>query len=608
MEQTNVTPLYGEQIQNRIVVSIAGEDEFLDYERFNLTFDSAEVDVLNAIRPLIREKYNQDIQSTDGSWLYKTRKAVTNRNIHVIPNSTAGSEQLSVLSDPERLRAYEAITHGCHHLWSKNKLQEDKMTVILKNFSELAEKDPLFLAHMTSYTFRKLDSKDLKVVSAFMNSLSDADGTPFSPGSEYKKPNWRIISQAAFIELDPKLALRVLKLANKKMSLGTKASGTHFSKHLKTAAKKYLRYRESNPRILEGIKKAGLGNTLKSIYRIARIAPSPEACQILRWKQKPGFPGAGVEIQKSKFDFTGMTDLQIAEKIRTEKFKPQAVLGALPDKLSPVVAAAILEQCSGDQAVVLTSMFEEQGLLKHKEVKKLYEDKIKTAKQALDRVERIKTELDEATSAMLKESKASVRKEQVGNIGKVYVHIDISGSMQQSLEIAKNKSAIIAECVQNPSENFHWGLFNGQAYELKKPEKFVQDAFKAILYGVNPGGSTNCLALWKRARELGCDTDFFITDGQHTDGNALATLQMAKSQGLPFPKTVVIVKCGTYHSVLEEAFKAVGIPVSVIDEKQLSESALVTQAIRTAVVGAVAMVDEILNTPLLTLPKWFYTV
>jgi hypothetical protein len=608
MEQNNVTPIYGEQIQNKIVVSVAGEDEFLDYERFSLTFDSTEQDVLNAIRPLILEKYNQDIQSHDGSWLYKTRKAVTNRNIHVIPNSTAGSEQLSVLSDPERLRAYETITQGCMHLWSKNKIQEEKLEPILKNFSELAEKDPLFLAHMTSYTFKKLDSKDLKVVSAFMNSLSDADGSPFSPGSEYKKPNWRIISQAAFVELDPKLALRVLKLANKKMAFGSKQNGTHFSKHLKTAAKKYLRYREANPKILEGIKKAGLGNTFKSIYRIARVAPSPEACKILRWKQKPGFPGTGVELNASKFDFSNLTDIQIAEKIRAEKLKPQATLGALPDKLSPVIAAAILEQCSGDQAVVLTSMFEEQGLLKHSEVKVLYEEKIKTAKQALDRVERIKQELDEGTQKILKESKAQVRKEQVGDIGKVYLHIDISGSMQQSIDIAKNKGAILAECVQNPQENFFWGVFNSQAWELKKPGNFTRDAFAAMLYGVRADGSTNCLALWKRARELNVDTDFFITDGQHTDGNLIAMLQRLKTEGFGYPKNVVIIKCGQYMTNLEDAFKAVGIPVAVIDEKQLSESALVTQAIKSAARGGVKLVDDILATPLLSLPRWFYTV
>lgn len=78
------------EIKNKIIISIAGEDEILPYDQFALTFDSSEADVLNALRPMLREKYNVDIQDINGSWLYKTRKAVTNQNIHVIPNSTAG--------------------------------------------------------------------------------------------------------------------------------------------------------------------------------------------------------------------------------------------------------------------------------------------------------------------------------------------------------------------------------------------------------------------------------------------------------------------------------------------------------------------------------------
>lgn len=625
METTNVVPLNTNnetQVQNRIIVSVAGEDEFIQYEQFGLSFDSTEQEVLTTIQPFIQEKHGVDIRDTNGSWLYKTRKAVTSRNIHVIPNSTAGMEvtrerttvptenKLSYLDDAERLKIYETITKGCMHLWSKNKLQEDKLEAVLKNFAELAEKDPLFLAHFTSYAFKKLDSKDLKVVATFMNSLSDADGTPFSPGSEFKKPNWRTISQAAFIELDPKLALRVLKLANTKRTIGSKTNGTHFSRHMKTAAEKYVRYREANPRMLEGIKKAGFANTLKSIYRIARVAPSPEAVQILRWKQKPGFPGSNVEIKKSEtFNFKGLSDLEIATKIRTERLKPQATLGALPEKISPVIAAAILEQCTGDQAVVLTSLFEDQGLLKHEEVRKVYDEKIRTAKQALDRVERIKQDLDETTKAVLREAKADVRKQQVGNIGKVFVHIDISGSMQGAIEVAKEKGSIFAECVQNPEENFFWGVFNGHGGVLNRPTKFTKDGFKAVLYGVRAGGSTNCFALFHHARQQGCDTDIFLTDGAHTDGNAEVLLRNYIAQGGTLPKQVVIVKCGTQYSRdLENGFKAVGVPVSVIEERQLSESALVTQAIRSAVLGANVVIEEILKTPLLSLPKWWAAV
>lgn len=523
--------------------------------------------------------------------------------------TTHTESSLSHLDNAERLAIFEEVTNGCKHLWSKNKLQEDKLLSILTKFAPLMEKDPLFLAHFTSYAFRKLDSKDLKVVACFINSLSDADGTPFYAGAELKKPNLRTISQAAFNELDPKLALRVLKLANSKRQIGSKQMGTHFSRTMKTAAEKYIRFREANPKALEGIRKAGLSNTFKSLYRIARIAPTPEAVQTLRWKQKPGFPGSDVKIEKSSmFDFSGLTDLQIAEKIRKEGLKPQTVLGALPDKISPVIAAAIMEQCTGDQAVVLTSMFEEQGLLKHKEVREIYDAKIRTAKQALDRVERIKQDLNESTKALLKDAKADVRKDQVGDIGKVFVHIDISGSMHQAIEIAKDKGSIIAECVKNPEKNFHWGVFQSVGQLLGTPQKFTKDGFMAALYGVRPGGGTQCFALFQHARQLGCDTDIFITDGGQTDGDSATILRQFITKGVKMPKNVVIVKCGNYGPALENGFRAVGVPVSTIDQNQLSESALVTQAIKTAVLGASVVIDEIMATPLLELPKWWAAV
>lgn len=599
------------ETRDKIIVAVAGEDEFLEYGDFGLNFDSPEHAVLTAIRPLIQEKHGVDLQGPGGAWLYKIRKAVTSRNIYIIPNSTAGvvaQPAMEQLSNRERLDLYETVTQGCMHLWSKNKLQDVKMNDVLKKFSELAERDPIFLAHFTSYAFKKLDAKDLKVVSCFMNSLSDADGSPFVAGGEYKKPNLRIISAAAFLELDPKLALRVLKLANSKRKVGCKSEGTHFSKHLKTAARKYVRYRETNPKMLEGLQKAGLSNVMKGIYRISRVNPSLEACSIFHWKQKHG-PGANVKFKKSSFDFKNLTDLEIAEKIRKDRLKPQAAIGALPDKISPVIAVAILEQCNGDQAVVLTSLFEDQGLLKHKEVRDIYEAKIRTAKQALDRVDRIKQELDEDTKAILRAAKSEVRKEQVGDIGKVFVHLDLSPSMTQAVEVAKNSGSIISECVKDPDKNFHWGAFDTYGKALPKVQKFTKEGFMQALYGARPtGGGTNCLALFEMARKLGCDTDFYLTDGGHNGGDVKTMIQQFKAKGIPMPKQVVIVKCGGYMPIFEDGMRAAGLSVAVIDEKQLTESALVTQAIKSAVKGAVAVIDEIMETKLLELPKWYFTV
>ena len=372
---------------------------------------------------------------------------------------------LSYLSNEDRLKAFNAITNGCAHIWSKGQMQKDRLSEVLSIFIQLAEHDPYFLAHFTSYAIKKLDSKDLKVVATFANSLSDADGTPFITGNDaqgrpiysptYKKPNLRMISQAAVQELDPKLVSRVIAIANIKQSLGTRRAATHFANSLKTAIRKWVRFREQNPKALEGIKKAAFAPTVKTIYRMMHMKPSQEAAEIFGWKQGSVKKGNVEKIEKRNLiDFTSLTDIQIAQKIRDDKLPVLGVMGALPGKISPVVAAAVLEQASGNQAVILRNLFDSQGLLKDKEVMKVFTEKIQTAKTALDRVEKLNTEVDIEVQKVLKTAKADKRKKDVGNIGRVYVHIDISGSMTGAIEFAKNNGAIIAECVHPDTRIF----------------------------------------------------------------------------------------------------------------------------------------------------------
>jgi hypothetical protein len=588
----------------KIVVAISGDDLFLNYEDYGLSFDSSESDILARINPIIQEQFGQSLES-GGRWTYKTRKATASQNVYIIPNSTAGSESLSVMADKDRLAIYETITKGCMHLWSKGKLQEDRLKPVLESFAVLAEKDPIFLAHFTSYAVRKLDAKDLKVVATFASSLSDADGTPFSPGSAYTKPNLRVVAAAALQELDPKLALRVLELAASKRAFGAKPVATHFSKHIRTAAHKYLRFREANPKSLEGLRKAGLRSTVKGIYHLSHLAPSKEACQTFAWKQKAGYPGAGVELQKA-LSFEGLSDLEIARKIQTEKLSPLVALGALP-KMTPVAAAAILEQCSGDQAVVLTDMLEREGLLKIPTVMKLYQEKIATAKTALDRVERIQTQLNEQTKQVLREAKSEKRKDDVGEFGKMFLHLDVSGSMDQALEVAKDRGAILAECVKNPQENFFWGTFNTSGKQLPTPKTFEKDAFKAALYGIRCDGGTDVVANWETARKLGCDVDVYVTDEGHNGRDIKTVVTNGRKAGFADPKTIIIISIGGNKS-LKRVFEDLGIPVTYIEPNHLTESALVSQAVKTSVKGAIALIEEIMNFPLLSLPKWYESV
>lgn len=71
--------------QNKIFVTINGQDWQRDLSDIGLSFDSSESEIMNRIVPMIEEEFNQNIEN-----LYKIRKATNNQNIYVIPNSTAG--------------------------------------------------------------------------------------------------------------------------------------------------------------------------------------------------------------------------------------------------------------------------------------------------------------------------------------------------------------------------------------------------------------------------------------------------------------------------------------------------------------------------------------
>lgn len=544
------------------------------------------------------------------------------------------NEELQSLDDNERYAIVNRILKGCEHLYTKGKLQdgstvtlsnpqtrqpeqvklEDKLTPILNEFAVLAEKDPEFLARFTSYAFKKLDSKDLKVISTFVNFLNDADGTPFSPGSKYRKPNFRIVSQAAMQQLDPKLVERVIDLAGRKMAIGTKyREGRRKSPSIVTSVTKYVRFREMNPKALESIKKVGFSKRFQKMYRFAQIKPSDEAAKVLGWKQGSIKKGNVLRVEKKKFfSFDGMTEIQIAEKIRSEKIPALTALSALSEvKLSPVIAAAIFEQATGDQVIILRALFDEQGLLKYKEIQEMFKTKAMESKTALDRVERINSLIDPETTKALKEAKAEKRKKDMADvITSAWIHIDRSGSMDSALTVAKNVSSIIAEAIPDPEKNFHWGLFYSRGQILARPQTFEKDAFMAALYGVRADGGTDCLAMWRDARQAGCEYDFFITDGDDSGSiqHMVQRIQQVRQEGFKDPKSVVIIKVGNYRPKLEQAFRDAGISYVVIEPSALTESALVSQVIKMAAKGKSTIVDEIMSTDFLKLPEWWAAV
>jgi len=501
----------------------------------------------------------------------------------------------------ERLAIYNLLLGSCTHLYSKNKLQESKFNEVSNTFIKLSKEDPLFMVHFTAWAAKR-DSKDLQILSIFFNALNDADGSPFFVGSKKNKPNFRMISAVLLQELSPHLALRLLELTRHKFGVnGYLSDGAHYPSFLKNAFKKYILYRENNLDMIRGIKKSGLGNKFIKMYRMVHMAPTPESAGILGWKQKDK------EIVVEKLNFDKMKPNEIAEYIVKNKLSPLFALSALPEGvMNAKIAKALLTNCSGNQTVILQNFFRRKGFLEIEEIKKLFGDKVRTAKTAVDRIDTLSKDLTDVEKKEMAETRSKVRKEIVGNIGKIFMHIDKSGSMRDAINFAKEKGAIFAECVSNPEENFGWGLFGTNGRALGTPNGFTKEDFHAALYGITANdGSTDCLATYEMARNFGADIDVYVTDQGHNVGQLNTRLnKLIEKKGKPTAAIIIDFSNGR-DNTLKDGLEAVGIPVSIIKPTAMSESALVAQAVKQAVKGQVAIIEEILDTELPKLPRWY---
>ena len=513
---------------------------------------------------------------------------------------------LNEYSDEKRLKIFKILTDACTHLFSKGKLVPEKWNAVMPVFADITRNDPLFMAHLTSWCLKQ-DSKDLKVLAIYFNALSDADGQPFYPGAKRCKPNLRKVSAAAIQELDPHLALRVLKFTKIRFGVPNIFNDArHFPSFLYTAYTKYLRYREQTPGMLAGVKRGGLKNKFQEIYRLTRVAPSDSAAAILGWKQKDG---RKIEIEKLP-DFASMSVDDIVVSLEKTKLSPQVAISILPaDKITAKVAAVLLKNSTGNQAVVLMNFFARNGFLDKPEIKALFKDKVQESTTAIDRIDTLAKNVDAEDRKELAEIRSKKRKSiaKTSDIGKIFMHIDTSGSMAAAIQFAKEKGAIFAECVENPAENFAWGHFADSGKRLQLPKDYTKEGFHEALYGLRTSGSTDCIALYHEARMFGAEVDIYVTDEGHNVGAVMKRINgfHEAHTNVPKPKAAVIVTFAPQVTTLQEGLRGVGIPVAVIRPEALNESALVAQSIRNALVGELAIIESIMDTPLLELPKWW---
>jgi len=518
---------------------------------------------------------------------------------------------------------------------------------------EVWKLDNEFAARWASYAFHQ-DHRDLKVVLAAFMLVQTRRGDAVLDGDKvaFYDDDFRDVGEAMMLirkkdkDLNAKLLLRIREVLmlpeiaaiNRELSLGV--STRHpFLGRWPEVTEKWLRHREENPPLLIGLVKAGFRKTVISLARKVGYKPNtPKFFEALRWKQVQSEGGhrtmIDVNIAQAE-SWDALTEAQICEKITVEKPDWKRITGMLPkgNMTRAVVAAAIEAKALSDRDLVIaTPTLEELGLLDVPDIKARWERALAKAEDSRSlnvaknvQSKEVKEKLVEAADTAVKKAVEEVAK----NI-RVYFFVDISGSMQSSIEAAKT---YVAKFLQGfPADRTHIAVFNTVGREVKLKHASAAGVANAF-QGITASGGTDYGAGVRELMQYKPKADedvLFIFVG---DEEAHAFDQQVVASGLNpmafgFVKTIPHNGAAAYRHAqyngennvaVRETANRLKIPCFMINEQTFEDAYAIPRTIRNLIaatpvnvarVPAVAaaprltLVDQILKTELLKKPVW----
>jgi hypothetical protein len=383
---------------------------------------------------------------------------------------------------------------------------------------EIYELNADLFAHFSSYALAETDWRDLKVACAALMLVQGKSGQPIKEDDgkvAFHDDDYRAIGEAMLLHyqkksarmMTPKAVLRVAELLesdsiarlNRKAGFADPASKKPPLGRWKRAAEKWLRAREKNPAMLQGLVKAGFKETLKALSRKAGYKPESQAFfEALGWKQKQAAQGhrtvgmGQLQLKKSE-RFDGLSEAEICEAIDTQKLGYKEVVGRLPKDvgLTPAIMVALLPSLSDKDLRIMTPTLEELGLMAEPEVRKRWEAAIasSTDQRALNiakniRSKELREKLEEAADVAAQKAVASAT--QAVDVRVMFL-VDKSGSMEGAIE--KSKDALSKILAGFPADKLHIATFDTIGTVLK-PKAASRAAVLHMLQGVKAGGGT----------------------------------------------------------------------------------------------------------------------
>lgn len=515
--------------------------------------------------------------------------------------------------------------------------------------AEVWSLDNELAARWASFAYPQ-EHKDMKVVLAAFMLVQSRKGDPIKDGVEtFLDDDFREVGEAMCLHirkdrrhLDAKLLMRIHDLLclegvakiNRELGFGRSARKPFLGRWGKVTCR-WLRHREENLPLLQGLAKAGFKKTVIKLAKCSGYKPmTSKFYKVLGWTQKQAEDGRrtiGIgETFTKEESWEGLTEEQVCERIIKDKPSLKLLTGRLPKDMGltrAIMAAAIEAKSVSDKdLVILTPTLEELGLLKVQEISQRWEAAVKKVEdQRVVNLARnvkskeLKDKLEEAADTAAQKAV----EEDVRGV-EPYFFVDVSSSMGPAIEAAKE---YVEKFVSSfPLEKIHIAIFNTVGREVKV-KKASAAGVRQAFYGIRAGGGTSYAAGVKALSHVkpAENTDaLFIFIGDEEDWCTSANLAQVVRITDINPMAFGLVKIGNSAiNVVQKAAVELGIPCFRVDEEVFKDPYAIPRTVRALVAatpvgqptGQVAqraprasLVEQILNTEILRRPVWAVAV
>lgn len=466
------------------------------------------------------------------------------------------------------------------------KIEHGNLDAYIKDGDLAAHAEPELFAHFIAWNAIKGKVRDSKVAYPVIGLRGAARDRELAENAV-----------AHLMLLSPRDLVRAYDFHMKLSKQGMRPAAP-FKRLLRDSIHSYLKAREMNKgwwdrTVLQH------RDSMKRLYRISNHPPDAYAQKVL-FENKYSSSSVFAKVAGLK----NMTPKDAAATILTNRIPFEVVTGALNNIKDTNILLALLEGMTGNQVVTNTKMLEKLGVMKDPMLKAAYDAALQRAKED-KKLNVLKAgraaEENEGVSAELINLQSQATKRQLSGIeGNWLILGDCSGSMNESMELAKKVASLITEQVKGKV----WLIYFSTVpipFEVTGKTYFqINDMTKRIMSG--GGTSIGCGLEYLLARNEEVDGIVIVSDGGDNTHPYFHSAYQKYSKHFDKEPTVYHFLVKGDSNSLSQYARQNGMQIEEFDmaHGKVDYYSLpnIISALRT---NRYSLVDEIMSVPLLTM-------